>query len=71
MNEPGKIDNTASERQLRHAQTLPQSHTAPNSVDFRVMELELENLRLQRLVAELLLKNQQLRKHEEQGISDE
>lgn len=35
------------------------------------MELELENLRLQRLVAELLLKNQQLRKHKEQGLSDE
>ena len=28
----------------------------------RVAELEVENLRLQRLVAELLIKNQQLRK---------
>jgi hypothetical protein len=27
----------------------------------RIMELEIENSRLQRLVAELLLKNQQLR----------
>lgn len=31
------------------------------------MELEIENLRLQGLVAELLLKNQQLRKHKESG----
>jgi hypothetical protein len=29
------------------------------------MELEIENSRLQRLVAELLLKNQRLRKEEE------
>jgi hypothetical protein len=34
-----------------------------NSSDsHRIAELELENLRLHRLVAELLLKNQQLRK---------
>jgi hypothetical protein len=39
-------------------------HASPISIDFRVMELELENLRLQRLVAELLLKNQKLRKDE-------
>jgi hypothetical protein len=31
----------------------------------RIAELEVENLRLQRLVAELLIKNQQLRKHED------
>lgn len=30
----------------------------------RIAELEIEIARLQRLVAELLLKNQQLRKHE-------
>lgn len=72
MNEPGKIETTALERQLHHTTHVPsQNHTAPNSVDFRVMELELENLRLQRLVAELLLKNEQLRKHKEQGLSDE
>lgn len=29
----------------------------------RIAELEIENIRLQRLVAELLLKNQQLRGH--------
>ncbi|MDW5265074.1 MULTISPECIES: hypothetical protein [Acidobacteriaceae] len=71
MKETGKIDTVASERQLHHVTHVPsQSHASPNSVDFRVMELELENLRLQRLVAELLLKNQQLRKHEEQGESE-
>lgn len=43
----------------------PESHGSPASTDFRLMELEIENSRLQRLVAELLLKNQQLRKHEE------
>ena len=32
--------------------------------DSRIAELEIENLRLQRLVAELLIKNQQLRKPE-------
>lgn len=35
------------------------------------MELELENFRLQRLVAELLLKNQQLRKQKELADLDE
>jgi hypothetical protein len=60
-----------SERELQHP-TLspPQSQVSPNSIDFRVMELEIENVRLQRLVAELLLKNQQLRKHKESGMSD-
>ena len=72
MNEPGKIDTTASEHSSHHS-TLspPRGHASPVSIDFRVMELEIENLRLQRLVAELLLKNQQLRKHEEQGMSKE
>jgi hypothetical protein len=32
-----------------------------NNIEGRVLELEFENLRLQLLVAELLLKNQQLR----------
>jgi len=33
-------------------------------IEERIVELEVENLRLQRLVAELLMKNQQLRKQE-------
>jgi hypothetical protein len=35
-----------------------------SKVEERIIELEVENLRLQRLVAELLMKNQQLRKQE-------
>lgn len=71
MNEPGK--STTTSEQQSHPPTLAptKAHAAPISIDFRVMELEIENLRLQRLVAELLLKNQQLRKHEQQGMSDE
>jgi hypothetical protein len=34
------------------------------SAQARIVELEMENTRLQQLVAELLLKNQQLRKQE-------
>jgi hypothetical protein len=34
---------------------------AQNSMEDRVRELEVENSRFQRLVAELLMKNQQLR----------
>lgn len=72
MNEPGEIDTTVPEPQSHHsALPLSRGHASPVSIDFRVMELEIENLRLQRLVAELLLKNQQLRKHVEQGISEE
>jgi hypothetical protein len=70
MNEPEKISITMSAQQFQHASLSPlQSQALPSSTDFRVMELETENLRLQRLVAELLLKNQQLRKAEEQAAS--
>lgn len=31
------------------------------SAEFRILELEVENIRLQKLVAELLIRNQQLR----------
>lgn len=66
MSEPEKISTSTSTRQFPHASlSPPQSHALPSSLDFRVMELEIENSRLQRLVAELLLKNQQLRKDEE------
>jgi hypothetical protein len=43
---------------------LPATHYAPpaGSSHDRVVELEIENARLNRLVAELLIKNQQLRK---------
>ncbi len=42
---------------------LPQRR--PDPTDLRMMELEIENSRLQRLIAELLLKNQRLREAEE------
>lgn len=71
MNEPSKIDTIAPERQSHLTPSPRQGHASPISIDFRVMELEIENSRLQRLVAELLLKNQQLRKHDEQGMSEE
>jgi hypothetical protein len=45
----------------------PASHPSPSlpgTIEARIAELERENLRLQRLVAELLFKNQMLRKQE-------
>ena len=46
-----------------HTSGFTSAHRASNVLaDSRIAELEIENLRLQRLVAELLLKNQQLRK---------
>ena len=45
-----------------HHARHPRPATTPESV--RIAELEYENARLQRLVAELLLKNQQLRKND-------
>jgi hypothetical protein len=41
------------------------SQHRPEPTDLRMMELEIENSRLQRLIAELLLKNQRLREAEE------
>ena len=63
MNELGKITVAGLERELGQSNlSPPHGHASPSSSDFRIMELEIENLRLQRLVAELLLKNQQLRR---------
>ena len=45
------------------AQTM-RTHSGSNDIDDRITELEVENTRLTRLVAELLIKNQQLRKPE-------
>jgi hypothetical protein len=46
----------------RDSFTQHRRKTGYAQVDERIVELEIENLRLQRLVAELLIKNQQLRK---------
>jgi len=62
MNEDDRV-TTASRRGDGFSSLPPlESHA---STDLRILELEIENSRLQRLVAELLLKNQQLRKAEE------
>lgn len=60
-----------SKRMPGHPATIPPPALARvdgaisgSSTEVRVAELEVENIRLQRLVAELLLKNQQLRKPE-------
>jgi hypothetical protein len=42
---------------LAHHQAIPGGDSSPS----RIIELEIENARLQRLVTELLIKNQQLR----------
>ncbi|MEO6815863.1 MAG: hypothetical protein ABI177_04120 [Edaphobacter sp.] len=71
MNEPG-TSTTGSQHQPQNSTLVAtKGHKSPISIDFRVMELEIENLRLQRLVAELLLKNQKLREDEEPGMSFE
>ena len=44
----------------REAET--QAGAAAGSAELRMMELEMENFRLNKLVAELLLKNQELRR---------
>jgi hypothetical protein len=63
MSEDDRVAAAASRREVSFSSLPPlQSHA---STDFRILELEIENSRLHRLVAELLLKNQQLRKAEE------
>jgi hypothetical protein len=70
MSKTENVVGAMAERRFERATLSPHQNTASSiSTDFRIMELELENSRLQRLVAELLLKNQQLRKAEEQAAS--
>lgn len=71
MKERARTNNAMLEREYHYPTISPQSQTSPDSIDFRVMELEIENLRLQRLVAELLLKNERLRKCGEIRTFDE
>jgi hypothetical protein len=58
--------NSAQEAEPRRSyrEHSPSIRYGQSSVDYseRIVELEMENLRLHRLVAELLIKNQQLRK---------
>jgi len=53
--------NTGEEKE--RSRPAPSMHSRPPAAsDDRLAELEIENSRLHRLVAELLIKNQQLRK---------
>ena len=53
----------AGEEQERSTSSPPLHYLSPTTgYDDRLIELETENARLNRLVAELLVKNQQLRK---------
>jgi hypothetical protein len=53
----------SGEVQEQSASSPPLQYRSPmTAYDDRLIELEMENARLNRLVAELLVKNQQLRK---------
>lgn len=66
MSEPEPAIATDSVREVHNSSLSSSHHRLPSvSTDLRIMELEMENSRLQRLVAELLLKNQQLRKEQD------
>lgn len=67
MTETGSSIAPNTPQDAHDASLSRQRHTvtSPSSIDLRMMELEMENSRLQRLVAELLFKNQQLRKEQE------
>jgi hypothetical protein len=53
-------EDTAYGGYRKSSSSIHQQHAA--SYDDRLAELEIENSRLHRLIAELLIKNQQLRK---------
>ena len=53
-------EDTAYDAIRKSSSSTHQQHSA--SYDDRLTELEIENSRLHRLVAELLIKNQQLRR---------
>ena len=52
----------AGQRNSREDLALSMPQTSSANESYRVAELEIENSRLHRIVAELLIKNQQLRK---------
>jgi len=54
-------EDSAPERYMGSSSSIP-DRQATTAYDDRHAELEIENSRLHRLVAELLIKNQQLRK---------
>ena len=63
------FNNTEAPESATGGDTFSATQYSSSATDsIRVTELELENSRLHRLVAELLIKNQQLRKQD--GIQD-
>jgi hypothetical protein len=54
--------NAGEEQEHSASSPLLQYRSPTTGYDDRLVELEMENVRLSRLVAELLVKNQQLRK---------
>jgi len=63
MTEAERIITTHRDGHDLHSGHAPvHDHASGGAMSLRILELETENLRLQRLVAELLLKNQQLRR---------
>jgi hypothetical protein len=66
MNEfdSGTADTGEKSESGRYREPSPSGRYNQSAASFneRLVELEIENLRLHRLIAELLLKNQQLRK---------
>jgi hypothetical protein len=56
--------STNAREENAHSISSPSAHPRPPATNCneRLAELEIENSRLHRLVAELLIKNQQLRK---------
>lgn len=62
MNEAEETITIDSTRDYRSSGSSPLHHRASAGTDLRIMELETENSRLQRLVVELLFRNEQLRK---------
>lgn len=59
-----QIERMTPSHQHGHEPHAIHDPEAGSAVNLRILELENENLRLQRLVAELLLKNQQLRRED-------
>jgi hypothetical protein len=59
-----EIHYTNAGEEKEHSSSSPSTHYRPPVTNFseRLAELEVENSRLHRLVAELLVKNQELRK---------
>ena len=61
LNRRGTADQDVDRNRRQVAAAGMQQEEIPHELEWRIMELEMEKLRLQELVATLLMKNQQLR----------